>query len=229
MSDNPAEILRGVPFLAGVGDDVLARLAERMRARTFRRNEVIFHQGDPAGATHIIRKGRVKVTRQSEEGDETVLALLGPGAIFGEMGPLDGQPRSATLTAIEPTETLMLLREDLLASAREFPDLAMALIEGLSSRLRQTDEKLEDAYYHDLDTRLARCLCQLAEDHGRQTADGIEVDLPLTQSDFAGMLGVTRVSINRQFGIYQDEGLLRLNRRSFTILRPEALRRRARL
>jgi CRP/FNR family transcriptional regulator, cyclic AMP receptor protein len=229
MSDDPAEILRNVPFLAGVGDDVLVRLAGKMRRRSFRRNEVIFHRGDPAGGMHIIRSGRIKVTMQSEEGDETVLRIFGPGEHFGDMGALDGQPRSATITAIEPTETLVLLREDLLACAREFPDLAMALIEALSARLRETDERLEDAYYHDLDTRLARCLCQLAAEHGRETAEGIEVDVPLTQTDFAGMLGVTRVSINRQFGIYQDEGLLRLNRRSFTILQPAALRRRARL
>lgn len=227
MSNDPNTMLRGVPFLSSVDEATLTRLAQHLRRRTFRRNEVIFHRGDPAGALHIIRSGRVKVTLPSEEGEETVLALFRSGDVFGDMGALDGGPRSATITAVEPTETLVLLREDLLSCARDFPDLALALLETVIARLRRTDGLLEDAYFLDLDTRLARRLIELSETHGRAVPDGIEVDFPLTQSDIAGMLGVTRVSINRQLAVYQDAGLVRLNRGSFTLLRPDVLRRRA--
>jgi len=227
IMDDPVELLRSVTLFAGVNEQTLARLARRLQRRTYRRNEVIFHRGDPAGAIHLIRSGRVKVTLPSEEGDETVLTLMGAGECFGEIAALDGEPRSATLTAVEPTETLALLREDLLACVREEPDLALALIQTLAARVRRTDAWLEDAYFQDLDTRLARRLVQLADDQGKATPDGIEVAFPLTQSDLAGMLGVTRVSVNRLLGTYQDDRLLRLNRGSFTVLNPDALRRRA--
>jgi CRP-like cAMP-binding protein len=128
---------------------------------------------------------------------------------------------------VEPVETFALLREDLLAAIREHPDLAMALLAKLAAHLRRTNEWLEDAYYMDLDQRLARRLYDLAVEQGRQTADGIEVSLPLTQSDLAALVGATRVTVNRQLGIYQDAGLMRLGRGSFTVTDMDGLRRRA--
>jgi CRP/FNR family transcriptional regulator, cyclic AMP receptor protein len=225
--DDPVALLRSVTLFAAVNEQTLTRLARRLQRRAYRRNEVIMHRGDPAGALHVIRSGRVKVTLPSEDGDETVLALMTAGDCFGEIAALDGGPRSATVTAVEQTETLALLRDDLLASVRAEPDLALALIETLAARIRRTDAWLEDAYFQDLDTRLARRLVELADEQGRTTPDGIEVAFPLTQSDLAGMLGVTRVSVNRLLGAYQDDHLLRLGRGSFTVLNPDALRRRA--
>jgi CRP-like cAMP-binding protein len=227
MAEDGGAVLGGVPLFAAVPPRELADLATRMRRRTFRRGEVIMHRGDPAGALHVIRSGRIKITLPAETGEETVLALLGADACFGEIAALDGLPRSATITAVEPTETLALPRDDLLAFAREHPDFAVTLITTLAARLRRADEWLEDAYFQDLDTRLARRLLDLAEEHGKETADGIEVSVPLTQSDMAGMLGATRVSVNRLLGAYQDARLLRLNRGSYTILRPDAFRQRA--
>ena len=227
MAEDLVAALRAVPLFAEVKPQDLAALAGRLRRRTFRRGEVILHRGDPAGAMHLVRSGLIKITLPSEEGDETVLALLGPGACFGEVAALDGGPRSATVTAVEPTETLALPREDLLAFVRTNPDFAAQLIITLAARLRRADEWLEDAYFQDLDTRLARRLLDLAQEHGRETPQGIEIAVPLTQSDLAGMLGATRVSVNRLLGVYQDAQLLRLSKGSFTILKPEALRTRA--
>jgi CRP-like cAMP-binding protein len=229
MPEDAGALLATVPLFAGVPARDLADLATRLRRRSFRRGEVILHRGDPAGAMHVIRSGRIKITLPTETGEETLLALLGPNACFGEIAALDGGPRSATVTAVEPTETLVLPREDLLAFARDHPDFAVTLITTLAARLRRADEWLEDAYFQDLDTRLARRLLELAEEHGRPTADGagIEVTVPLTQSDLAGMLGATRVSVNRLLGAYQDARLIRLNRGSYTILRPDAFRQRA--
>jgi CRP/FNR family transcriptional regulator, cyclic AMP receptor protein len=228
-SDDPVAILKSVSLFEKVSPADLEVLGQRLRRRTFRRGEVIMHRGDPAGAMHIIRDGRVKISLPSEEGDETVLALLAAPACFGEIAALDGGPRSATITAVEPTETWVLASTDLMAVAREHPDFACALIVTLAANLRRINEWLEDAYFHDLDTRLGRRLLELAEQHGRVTPEGIEVVFPLTQSDLAGMLGATRVSVNRVLGAYQDDGLLRLGRGSFTILRQDAMRRRARL
>lgn len=227
MADDSGPMLASVPLFAAVEPGDLRQLESRMRRRTFRRGEVILHRGDPAGGLHVIRQGRIKITLPSEEGDETVLAMLGAGACFGEIAALDGGPRSATVTAVEAVETMVLPRDDLLAFAREHGDFAQALIVTLATRLRRADEWLEDAYFQDLETRMARRLVELVDEHGSETPDGIEVVFPLTQSDLAGMLGATRVSVNRVLGQYQDARLLRLNKGSFTVLRPDDLRRRA--
>jgi CRP-like cAMP-binding protein len=225
--DDRVELLRGSILFAELPEKQIETLAGRLRRRAYRRNEVIFHRGDPSGVIHLIRSGTVKIHLPSEEGDETVLGLQGPGGCFGELAALDGEPRSATVTAVEPVETFVLMREDLLTALRENPDLALALLSALAAHLRRTNEWLEDAYYLDLDQRLARRLYDLAVEQGRETPGGVEVPLPLTQSDLAALVGATRVTINRQLGIYQDARLLRLGRGSFTVTDMEGLRRRA--
>ena len=225
--DDRIELLRGSMLFSELPEPQMEALAGRLRRRSFRRNEVVFHRGDPGGVIHLVRSGTVKIHLPSEEGDETVLGLQGPGGCFGELAALDGEPRSATVTAVEPVETFALLRDDLLATIRETPDLAMALLAALAAHLRRTNEWLEDAYYLDLDRRLARRLYDLAEEHGRQTAGGVEVPFPLTQSDLAALVGATRVTVNRQLGIYQDAGLLRLGKGSFTVTDMAGLRERA--
>jgi CRP-like cAMP-binding protein len=230
MAENEvAVLLSGVPLFAGLASRQLALLAERVRGYSYRRGEVIFHQGDPAGSLHVIRRGSVKVTAPTARGAEPVLALLGPGACFGEVAALDGGLRSATVTAVEPTETLALHRDTLWACVREQPEFAERVILTLVASVRRINTWLEDAYFNDLDTRMARRLYELAATRGQTGVDGVslQVSFPLSQSELAGMLGATRASVNAILGIYQDAGLLRLGRGSFTVPHPEDLRRRA--
>ncbi len=214
-----ATIFRG---LGGADRDELAR---RMVPRTFARGHVIFHRDDAAGSLHLVRSGSVQVTLETEDGKETVLALFGPGACFGEIAALDGAGRSATVIAAEPTTTLALSREDLMAFIHERPDFALQLISLLASRLRRTDARLEDAYFLDLDGRLARCLVGLAEERGESIADGIRIP-PLSQSDLAAMLGSTRVSVNKLLGAYQDAGLIAMHSDGIVIGDMDRLRHR---
>lgn len=194
--------------------------------RTYRRGEVIFHRDDPAGALHFIRDGHVKIVLITEAGKETLLALFSAGDCFGEIAALDGGPRSATAVAVERTETLALLRDDLIAFLREHPDFALEVIALLATRLRRLDARLEDAYFLDLDGRLARCLLDLAEEVGERTHDGVRVRMPLSQTDLAAMLGSTRVSVNRLLGVYQDAGMIAVESDALVIKDIEGVRRR---
>jgi CRP/FNR family transcriptional regulator/CRP/FNR family cyclic AMP-dependent transcriptional regulator len=227
MAEAALATLSSVPTFAGVSPETMQFLASHLRRRAFRRGETIVRQGEPAGALYVITAGTVKVTHITDEGDESVLGLVGRGGSIGEVTVFDGSPRSATVTAAEPVEVLALARDDLLAAIRADPDLAIALIATLASRLRAADARLEDAYFADLTTRLARRLLQIAEQHGRPSDTGIEVPLPLTQTELAAMLGAARSRVNGALGTLQDEGIIRLGRRSLVVLEPHALRRRA--
>lgn len=224
---NELALLSDVPLFAGVRRETLAFLTAKLHRRRFRRGDTLVRQDEPAQALLLITSGSVKISRLTEEGDEAVLALVGQGGCIGEVAALDGSPRSATVTAVEPTETLILARDDLLAAVRDDPELALALIATLAMRLRRADARLEDAYFSDLGTRLARRLLQIAEEHGHETDAGIETPLPLTQTELASMLGAARSRVNGLLGSFQDAGLLRLGKGSFTILQPDALRQRA--
>jgi CRP/FNR family transcriptional regulator, cyclic AMP receptor protein len=221
-------LLQQVPIFEGVGPETLDLLARRLRQHRYRRGDVLFRQDEPSLSLHLITSGSVKISRTTEDGDEAVLGLAWPGSCIGEVGTLDGGLRSATVTAAEATETLALLRDDILTVLQGDLQFALALIGSLARRLRNADVRLEDAYFAHLDERVGRRLLQFAEERGRATAEGIDVPLPLSQAELASMLGAGRSRVSTVLGAYQDAGLIRLGKRSFTVLQPERLRQRAR-
>ena len=117
-------VLAHSPLLANLPEDALARLGSVARRRSYRRGEVIFHQGDPGDSLHFLIDGRVKVVLDAESGEEAVIAILGPGDCFGELSLIDGEPRSATVETLEAVQTLSLSRADFMAFVRANPQIA---------------------------------------------------------------------------------------------------------
>jgi CRP/FNR family transcriptional regulator/CRP/FNR family cyclic AMP-dependent transcriptional regulator len=208
--------------------EVLSQLTRSLRRRTFQRGEVIFHQGDPGDTLHLMQKGRIKVVLPAESGDEVLLAILGPGNCFGELALLDGETRSATVVAIEPVETLTLGRNDFMAFVRANPETAERLMINLAHIIRKVNEDVADLAFLDLPGRLAKKLLDLAHDHGQPMpgGDGVEISVPLTQEELAGMVGATRPSVNKVLGWYEDQGAIQRRGRKIAIFKPEALRQR---
>ncbi|HEX5501734.1 MAG TPA: Crp/Fnr family transcriptional regulator [Thermomicrobiales bacterium] len=220
------EVLRRVPFLAILPEPDLARLAEQAHPRQYRAGATIFHREDPGFNLHILRRGRVKLVLASPEGREVTVGLLRPGDFFGEMALLDGGPRSASVVALEAVETVTLERPPFVAVLEQHPEVSSALLAVLGDRLRRTDELLQDILFLDLPARLAKQLLGLGEEHGHPVPEGLRLDLHLSQSELAGMVGATRESVNRCLSAYADRGLLALDRDGITLLKPDDLRRR---
>lgn len=210
--------LSGIPFFGGLEPAALVRLAASMRARRFRRGEVIFHIGDPGDALFVIVSGDVKISLPSETGDEAILATLRPGDVFGELALLDGAPRSASATAIGATETVVLPRDrfrELLATEAGFRD---ALLASIAGELRRLTHHVEELHFLDITGRLAARLVRLAEEGGTRLPDGaIQLRANLTQADLAAMVGCTRQSVNKLLGQFTDHGLVRLERDGIVI------------
>lgn len=229
--DAPFELtaLRSSQVLGAVPAAELGKLVESMRRRNYRRGEVVFHQGDPGDTLHVIAAGRVKVVVLAEGGDEIVLFILGPGELFGEIALLDGGPRTATVVAVEHLETTTLKRQDFLDLLRRSPTALESVLAALAASLRRTTDELSDLVGLDLHARLAKRLLALADSHGRPVGDAIEIELPLTQEELAGMVGATRASVNKLLGIYEDRGAIARRGRHISVLKPGLLRTAARL
>lgn len=216
-------------LFAGLEERDLAALAREMRSRRFRRGEVLFHMGDPGDALFVVTSGAVKISLPSEEGDEAIIATVREGEFFGELALLDGAPRSATATALEPTETLVLPRPRFRELIATEPVLRDALFAALTAELRRLTTHVQELHFLDITGRLAARLSRLAATDGRVAADGTtRLDAPLTQSDLAAMIGATRQSVNKLLGLFVDDGLLRLERDAIVILDREGLERMAR-
>lgn len=213
-------------LFAGWDDDALRAVAGRLRLRRFRHNEVIFHQGDVGDALHIIAKGAVKIVLPSAEGEEAIIATLKPPDFFGELALLDGEPRSATATAVEPTETLALARSVLLELLEGHDELRDALFAALAAELRRLTWHVGELLFLDLAGRLAQRLAQLASEASPSGAGQVTLDWPYTQSDLAAMIGGTRQSVNKLLGSLIADGLVRIERDALVVTDLQALAQR---
>jgi CRP/FNR family cyclic AMP-dependent transcriptional regulator len=220
------ETLARSSLLRGLAGEDLARLAGTARRRTYRRGEAIFRQGDSGDALYLLQSGRVKIALRAESGEEAVVAILGPNDCFGELALLDGEPRSATVEALEPVETVSLAREDFMQFLQANPPTMERLLRWLARAVRGADDELADRVFLDLQGRLVKKLLDLAADHGRLADGAVEIELPMTQEDLAAMIGASRGSVNKILGWYEEQGAIERRGRRIAILDPERLRRR---
>jgi len=199
--------LRGNCLFERADEDALASIARHLRRRRFRRNETIFHQGDPGDALHIVSSGAVKIVLPSMEGEEAIIATLRSGDFFGELALLDGAPRSATAVALEASETWTLPRAAFLTMLDQDKALRESLLAGLARELRRITGHVEELHFLDLAGRLASRLARLAREADPE-ADEVRLDWPYTQSDLASMIGGTRQSVNKLLSGLAERGLV---------------------
>lgn len=213
-----ATALQNVPFFKNLDFDDASELAARLVPRRFGAGQVIFHLGDPGGLLYIISRGKIKISYTTTEGQEVVLAILGPGDFFGELALLDDTPRSATAETLGPAETWTLHRDDFIHYITENPAFALHVLQTLAQHIRRLNAQLADIFFLDLPGRLARTLLNLATQYGRENEDGMLIDLALTQTDLAEMTGATRVSINKALGRFRRSGWITVAGRKVTII-----------
>ena len=211
------EFLASVPIFANLNEEQLRSLPDKLRPRRYQRGEVIFHEDDPADRMHIIVEGRVKISIASEDGRERDIALFKPGDCFGEMALLDGSNRSATATAMEATETLVLFRQDFLDFLAENTELAADVNSLLVQRLRNVNQLLGDMVFLDVPTRVAKQLLSLAETYGGEAKTGDPIVVPMGQDELARLVGASRETVSRALNSYRRMGMLDTSHRRITI------------
>ena len=215
------EFLKSVPIFANLKPEQLQSLPDKLHRRHYQRGEVIFHQDDPADRMHIIVEGRVKISITSEDGREKDIALFQPGDCFGEMALLDGSNRSATATAIEPSDTMVLFRQDFLDFMSEHPEVTSDVTNLLTKRLRNVNQMLGDVVFLDVPTRVAKQLLSLAENYvneeaGESSGEGAIV-VPIGQEELGRLVGASRETVSRALKSYRRLGLVTTSHRRITI------------
>jgi CRP-like cAMP-binding protein len=211
------EALRACGLFGVADEQAIERIVSVLRIRRFRRGETVFHQGDPGDALFVVATGSVKVVLPSDEAAEAaIVAILGAGEFFGELAILDGAPHSATIVAVEPTETLVLHRDAFLDLVDRDPNLRHALLASLAGEIRRLTGHVEDLHFLDLPGRLASRIVRLAASAG-VTSGEARIAWPYTQSELAGMIGGSRQSVNRLLADLSEQGLVRLEREQLIV------------
>ncbi len=212
--------LRNLPLFVGLTDSELAEVAACLVTRTFGKGVFIFHKDSPGQTLYLIESGRVRIFVLSESGQEISLNMYGPGEVIGELGFLDGKPRSASAVATEPTIAYALRREDFFQRLEAHPRLAMSLLELLAARVRYTTVYAESLAFLDVNGRVATRLLELGDRFGVQSArgSGLELDLALTQAELASWVASSRETVNKILSTFRDQGLIEMVGQKITIL-----------
>jgi CRP/FNR family transcriptional regulator, cyclic AMP receptor protein len=205
----------------------LSELAGRFVATTLERGSVVFRQGEEGDALYLVESGAVKISCLSPDGREVVLAVLGPGEVFGELSLFDRGVRTADATALEDTVALALSHEVFRPFLDEHPGVAVHLLGVLAGRLRETGEALQDVIFSDVPGRLAKRLLDLAARYGTEDGDGTAIDLTVTQEELAQMVGAARESVNKAVASFVARGWISMRGRRYVVTDEASLRRRA--
>lgn len=207
--------------------DVGGALAAIGRPRRFRARDVVFHEGDPADAVHVVRAGVVKVSSYSA-GREVVLDLLGPGDLLGELSVIDGGVRSATATALVATETVAVAAADFHDHLAHHGELAVALLRATVVRLRHTSRRQVEYGALDAVGRVCRRLAELVERDGGLD-EVTPIAAPVSQGDIAAWAGLSREAVVKAMHTLRRAGWVRTQSRSITVVDLAAVRARANL
>lgn len=218
------EALEHVKIFAHIPTAQLEQLATRVRHRHYQDDEVIFREGDPALGLFVVLNGEVKISISSPTEAEIVLAVLGPGEMFGELAIFDDTPRSAAAAGIGETEVLFLHRDDFMAVLDREPAAVRAVLRALAGMVRRTNEKLADVIMLDVHGRMAKAFLDLAGRYGVDTPEGILIDHSVTAHDLAALTGMHWIVVDRLMRNYQYEDIVRVNLDRITLRRVDEIK-----
>lgn len=214
-------------FGSAVAPKEMADLLSRGVKRNFRRGAFLMTEGEASDHVILLLSGRAKISSYTADGKEVVLAVRGPGDLLGEFSAIDGQSRSATVSALEPIEALIVPSERFIAFLADHGRLAILLLQTMTRKLRDADRKRVEFGAYDTPGRVARRLLELVDRYGENEGDNVRISLSLTQDELAGWTGSSREAVSKALREFRDRGWVTTGRRSIIVLDVDALRARS--
>ena len=215
--------LKQVELFAQLAASDVRQIGEHFDTALVEGGERIYQFGDLADRVYILKSGRIKVTRASSAGKEFILYFISPGEIFGELAITGKELRTGTATVLEDAFICTIDRQHFEAFMLRHPEVSLNVSRVIGRRKDRTERRVLDLISKDVRTRLADTLAELATDYGTREERGVRIDLRLTQSDLAQLVGSTRETTSTVFNEFRRAGLLASEGRTIWVLDPEAL------
>lgn len=225
---NTDEIVLSAPLFASMDKAQAQTLVASMTKVELVRGEVLFNEFELGDRLYIVGEGKIKLGRSSGDGRENLMAVLGPGEMFGELSLFDPGPRSLAARAVSDSILYELQHQALVSVLEQDPSVATPLLAALATRLRRTNEALADLVFSDVPGRVAKALLDLSRRFGQKTDEGIRVSHDLTQEELAQLVGASRETVNKALADFTTRGWVRREGRAIVLLDLQRLERRAR-
>ncbi|MGH9104776.1 MAG: Crp/Fnr family transcriptional regulator [Acidimicrobiales bacterium] len=213
--------LSGTELFSSLSEEALARVALKASTARLERNATLFNEGDEAKELFVVLSGRIAIAKSSPDGRESLVALMEPGDLFGEMPLFDEEPRSGSARALERSEVVRVPFDVVRSELETRPGLLWDVVHLFATRLRAADDALADAMLLDVTGRTAKRLLELA-------GDADEFALPITQEELAGLVGASRERVNKAISAFIRLGWIEQSERRYRILNRPRLVERAR-
>lgn len=204
--EDKIQLLKKQDLFKDLDDIQLEAISKSLTSVDFAAREILIEQSDTSNNTYFIISGTVNIYTLSEEGEQTNIAILGPGEVVGELSLIDDEPRSATVQAIQDTETFLLTGEKFHQILRTYPEIAIRLLQTLAKRVRVTNQHLEDQLSKNLPERTWGVLTNLANHFPNK-------DISLSQEELADIIGATRARVTEVLNDLEKQGKITLSHR----------------
>ncbi len=213
------DTIKTTSLFEGLTTAEIETVATLIFEKKFDKGETIFFEGDEADGFYLVSSGQIKVFKMNPMGKEHILHIFGPGEPVGEVPVFSKQPFPATAEAIIKSTTYFFPRNDFVALIEQNPSIALNMLAVLSRRLRQFATQIENLSLKEVPARLAGYLLYIAEEQN----NGDVVRLPVSKGQLASLLGTIPETLSRIFARMSDEGLIRVDGRSITIVDRDGL------
>jgi CRP-like cAMP-binding protein len=183
--------LREIPFFETLTSQEAGEISRYFINEEFRKKQLIFSEGDPSEWLFVVIRGKVKITKLSNEGKEIILEIISPLDFFGGVAVVRGFPYPANAVAMESTRTLKVSRKNLMTIMDRFPNLMFSMAINIGDRIKGSHEMLKSIALEKVESRIASLLIKLADKAGEKTDEGMLINMNLTRQDIAEMVGTT--------------------------------------
>ncbi len=211
--------LAAIPLFEGLPAEQHRTLGRIALARSYRKGQMVFAEGDPGNGFYVVQSGRIKVFKISPEGKEQILHMFGPGDSFGEVAVFTGKGFPAFAAAEAPCRLLFFARDAFVALIRRDPSLALNMLAILSQRLHKFAALIEDLSLREVPARLAAHLLYLCE----KDPEAGRISLDISKGQLASLLGTIPETLSRIMSRMSHQGLIRMERNQLTVLDRQAL------
>lgn len=219
---------RSKSVLCDLAGDDLCAFEKIKRSLVYEPHQTVFYEGHVCLGLYLLCMGKVKLTRSSARGQRQIVRIVGSGELIEKHAFRNGALHEVTCETMETSQICLIEKEPYLAVVRRNPDLALRLIQLLSSELGMHMDQLDQFTFKTARQRLAGLLLELGDRFGKKTDHGVLVGITLKREEVAEMAGVTVETAIRLLSAFRDEDLVSIDGRSITLLNPDRLTQIAR-
>jgi CRP/FNR family transcriptional regulator, anaerobic regulatory protein len=201
---------RKAPIFSILENEQLEEVMSSIIRRKYKKGQIVFFEGDVSDKFYIINGGKIKIFKYTKEGKEQILYILSEGDFIGYLSLLKKGKFDFNAEALEDVNVCMLTKDDFDKIVKKTPEISLKILENLHDRLISLENLVQTLSTKDIEARIAGILKNFAKEFGREEAEGIVIEMPLSREEMANYIGVTRETMSRKLSSMEDDGLIEL-------------------